>query len=153
MSVPDNLCYIREGQGWGNCGAEERHIWAELMNGVIDEWVARLARDPAATGCLSIRDCTEHDALKNTVLERRTQIAFLLSLRHIEQAARTDPARLAVRGAFVKMYTEPRFTPGMHVWVEVGVMKRGEVETEYINCHSHTGLLPYFEIQDTGETG
>jgi len=48
----------------------------------------------------------------------------------------------------VKMYTEPQFTPQMHVWVEIGVMKRDEVTTEYVNCHPMTGLLPYFDITD-----
>jgi hypothetical protein len=148
VQIPNNLCYIREGQGWGKCGPEERQIWDEQMNSVIDGWVARLASDPVATGCLSIRDCKEHDAAASEPIERRTQIAFLLSLSHIEQAARTDPAHLAVHGAFVKMYTEPQFTPQMHVWVEIGVMKRDEVTTEYVNCHPMTGLLPYFDITD-----
>ncbi len=147
VSIPDNLCYIREGQGWGKCGAEERKIWDHEMNGVIDKWVERLGEDPVATGCLSIRDCIEVDPANGETIARRSQIAFLLSLAHIEQAARTDPAHLAVHGAFVKMYREPRFTPQMHVWVEIGVMKHDEVDTEYVNCHPRTGLLPYFDTQ------
>lgn len=118
------------------------------MDGVIDSWVSRLARDPVATGCLSIRDCREHDAQSMGPIDRRTQIAFLLSLSHIEQAARTDPAHLAVHGAFVKMYAQPTFTPRMHVWVEIGVMKSDEIETQYVNCHPMTGLLPFFPMVD-----
>lgn len=67
-----------------------------------------------------------------------------MSLGHIEQAARTDPAHLAVHGAFVRMYREPRFTPRMHVWVEIAVLKRDELDAEYVNCDPRTGLLPYF---------
>ena len=148
IRIPNNLCYIREGQGWANCGVEERQIWDEQMDGVIDSWVSRLARDPVATGCLSIRDCREHDAQSMGPIDRRTQIAFLLSLSHIEQAARTDPAHLAVHGAFVKMYAQPTFTPRMHVWVEIGVMKSDEIETQYVNCHPMTGLLPFFPMVD-----
>ncbi|MFT4581929.1 MAG: aldoxime dehydratase [Gammaproteobacteria bacterium] len=147
VKIPDNLCYIREGQGWGNCDVEERKIWDEHMNPVIDTWVERLRSNPVATGCLSVRDCAEFDATSGEAIDRRTQIAFLQSLGYIEQAARTDPAHLAVHGAFVKMYREPRFTPQMHVWVEVGVMKEDDIETEYLNCHPNTGLLPYFEHQ------
>ena len=147
-TIPENLCYIREGQGWGKCEAEERQIWDEQMVGVIDTWVERLRSNPVATGCLSVRDCNEFDANDGSPLERRSQIAFLLSLGHIEQAARADPAHLAVHGAFVKMYREPRFTPQMHVWVEVGVMKQSDLETEYVNCHSTTGLLPYFDTHE-----
>jgi len=145
VSVPDNLCFIREGQGWGACDAEERAIWDAQMNGVIDVWVARLGSDPAATGCLSIRDCTELDSVSGDAIARRSQFAYLLSLTHIEHAARTDPAHLAVHRAFVRMYTEPRFTPRMHVWVELAVVKHDEVVAEYVNCHSATGLVPYFE--------
>ena len=145
VSIPDNVCYIREGQGWANCADEERAIWERQMDPVIDEWVRRLGSDPAATGCLVIRDCREHDGANGAALERRTQVSFLLSLGHIEQAARTDSAHLAVHGAFVAMYTEPRFTPKMHVWVELGILKADELETEYVNCHAETGLLPYFE--------
>lgn len=147
VRVPDNLCYIREGQGWGNCGPEERTIWNEKMNPVIDDWVHQLGHDPESTGCLTIRDCREHDAATGAVIERRTQLAFLLSLGHIERAARTDPSHLAVHGTFVGMYTKPRFTPRMHVWVEVGILKSGDLDTEYVNCHPGTGLLPYFESE------
>jgi hypothetical protein len=61
-----------------------------------------------------------------------------------------QPIHIDLYGAYVKMYTAPRFTPRMHVWVEVGVgvMKGNEVETEYANCRPMTGLLPYFEIRD-----
>ncbi|MGE0486446.1 MAG: phenylacetaldoxime dehydratase family protein [Gammaproteobacteria bacterium] len=144
LQVPDNLCYIREGQGWADCGAEERAVWNDQMKDVVDTWVGRLAADPAATGCLALRDLAEFDAHSGAPLERRSQIAFLLSLGHIERAARTDPAHLAVHRAFVQMYREPRFTPRMHVWVEVGILKSDEFEAEYVNCHPETGLLPFF---------
>lgn len=147
--APDNLCFIREGQGWGGCGAEERAVWDEQMNPVIDTWVARLGADPVQTGCLSIRDVAECDPGSGADHPRRSQFAFLLSLGHIEQAARTDPAHLAVHGAFVKMYREPRFTPQMHVWVELAVLKRDELDAEYVNCDPGTGLLPFF-AEDEG---
>lgn len=144
VTIPDNLCFIREGQGWGACGPEERAVWEQEMDGVIDTWVARLGADPATTGCLSIRDCAERETGTGSEQPRRSQFAFLVSLGHIEQAARTDPAHLAVHGAFVRMYREPRFTPRMHVWVELAVLKRDELDAEYVNCDPRTGLLPYF---------
>jgi aldoxime dehydratase len=145
--VPDNLCYIREGQGWGNCAAEEKRVWDEDMAPVVDDWVAALARDPVATGCLSIRHCTERE-LGGGALPRQSQLAFLLSLGHIEQAARTHPAHLAVHARFIRMYTAPRYTPRMHVWVEVAILKQDELDTEYVNCHPRTGLLPFFPLEE-----
>ena len=43
------------------------------------------------------------------------------------------------------MDTEPRFAPRMHIWVEMLIIKRGELDNEYLNCHPMTGLLPHFE--------
>ncbi|MCP5198484.1 MAG: phenylacetaldoxime dehydratase family protein [Gammaproteobacteria bacterium] len=153
VRIPDNLCYIREGQGWADCGAEERAVWNEQMKDKVDTWVGRLAADPVATGCLALRDIAEFDALTGAPLERRSQLAFLLSLGHIERAARTDPAHLAVHGAFAQMYREPRFTPRMHVWVEVGILKEDEFAAEYVNCHPGTGLLPFFTATPVSERG
>lgn len=146
VRVPDNLCYIREGQGWEHCGADEQRVWDEQMAPVLDQWVAFLGADPIATGCLSIRDCQELDVATGKPNARRSQLAFLLSLGHIEHAARTEPTHLAVHRRFIAMYTEPRFTPRMHVWVEVLIVKHDELVTEYVNCHPDTGLLPFFDV-------
>ncbi|NQV20849.1 MAG: phenylacetaldoxime dehydratase family protein [Rhodospirillales bacterium] len=146
--TPDNLCFLREGQGWSGCGAEERRIWTDKMEDVVTEWIGYLRDNPAQSGCLSIRDCREQDIATGAEVDRRSQFAFLLSLGHIEHAARTQPTHLAVHGALLKMYDEMPFEPQMHIWVEVSILKAGELETEYVNCHPGTGLLPYFELRD-----
>lgn len=146
--TPDNLCFLREGQGWSDCGAEERRIWNENMEDVVTEWVGYLRDNPAESGCLSIRDCREHEVATGASVDRRSQFVFLLSLGHIERAARTQPTHLAVRDTFLKMLDEAAFEPQMHIWVEVFILKAGELETEYVNCHPGTGLLPYFELRD-----
>ena len=148
VQIPDNLCLIREGQGWGNCEPEEKAIWDQHMAGVVNEWVDFLASDPHQTGCLSVRKCREVEVLTGSGQPRQSQIAFLLSLGHIEHAARTHSTHLAVHKSFIQMYREPKFEPKMHVWVEVHILKQSDLETEYINCHNKTGLLPYFEVID-----
>ena len=148
VAIPDNLCLIREGQAWGNCSAEEKTVWDEQMAAVVDEWVGFLASDPHITGCLSVRQCNELEPDNGNAQPKQCQIAFLLSLGHIEHAARTHIAHLAVHKAFVKMYREPTFDPKMHVWVEVHILKKDDLETEYINCHDRTGLLPFFPATD-----
>lgn len=145
VPIPDNLCLIREGQGWGNCGPEEKTVWDEQMAAVVDEWVDFLASDPFETGCLAVRKCLETEVLSNAAQPRQCQIAFLLSLGHIEHAARTHITHLAVHKAFVKMYRQPTFDPRMHVWVEVHILKQTDLDNEYVNCHHSTGLLPYFD--------
>ncbi|WP_138998855.1 phenylacetaldoxime dehydratase family protein [Rhodococcus zopfii] len=146
--LPAGICYIREGQTWDECQSLEREVWETKMDPVVGEWVSALAENPVDTGCVSIRFCREQDVTAGTDLERQSQFGFLLSLGHIEKAARTNPAHLAVRGAFIDMYDNPRFTPQMNIWVEVHVPEPGGITAEYINCHPHTGFLPFFEVEE-----
>lgn len=143
VAVPENICFIREGQTWDLCSSEERAIWDAQMGPVIDDWVATLRDNPVRTGCISVRDCREQD-LTGRQIDRRSQFAFLLSLRHIEEAARTDPAHLRLMKAFNDMYANLDFAPRMNIWVEVHIPRPGGIEAEYLNCHPRTGFLPYF---------
>lgn len=143
VQLPPNVCFIREGQTWDSCSKEELVVWNECMNPVIGDWVEALSSDPIGTGCISIRDCIEQDTAGNDV-DRRSEIAFLLSLGHVEQAARKNPAHLKLMKAFTDMYAHASFTPQMNIWVEVHVPSNGKLEAEYVNCHGFTGFLPFF---------
>jgi hypothetical protein len=46
------------------------------------------------------------------------------------------------------MHAEARLVPRMHVWVEMLILKAGDLVAEHVNCHPQTGLLPYFEAVD-----
>lgn len=148
VHTPDNICFIREGQGWDRAGIEEREVWQQKMESVVDRWISELRDRPVETGCLSLRACREHAPETGVPLEKQSQIAFLLSLKHIERAARATHSHLQVKSSFTQMYNEPRFEPKMHIWVEMLILKSGDLRTEYINCHPLTGLLPYFEPQE-----
>lgn len=145
VNLPDGICYIREGQTWDECGEEELQTWNTQMEPVIGDWVAALGDTPVATGCASIRNCLERDPESGEELQRQSQFAFLLSLSHIEQAARTNPIHLAVRQQFIHMYATASFKPKMNIWVEVHVPAPGGIAARYVNCHSGTGFLPFFE--------
>lgn len=86
VETPDNLRFIREGQAWDKAEAEERRVWQHRMAPVVARWVSTLRDKPAETGCFSLRFCQELDYGTQTVLEKQSQIAFLLSLAHIERA-------------------------------------------------------------------
>jgi hypothetical protein len=148
--IPDNLCFIREGQGWDRAGPAERAVWTERMESVVDAWIAYLTDHPAETGCLSLRFCREQDVETGADRARQSQVAFLLSLRHIERAARTAHTHLAVKDTLMGIYKAPPFEPTMHIWVETFILKQDDLETEYVNCHPATGLLPYFEVRPAG---
>lgn len=150
VAIPDNLCFIREGQAWDRAGTAERAVWAERMEPVVDAWIAHLTAHPAETGCLSLRFCREQEVETGADRARQSQVAFLLSLRHIERAARTAHSHLAVKDTLMGIYEAPPFEPTMHIWVEMFILKQGDLQTEYVNCHPETGLLPYFEVRPFG---
>lgn len=150
VSLPDNVCFIREGQGLANCSQEEKDIWDRMMKDRVERWVGILGSDPSKTRCISIRATTEFDIDTGERNMRQSQNAFLLSLADIERAAKTVHEHLEVRQKFIDMYTKPTFQPAMHVWVEVHILKEGDVDVEYINCHSKTGFLRFFPGSSTG---
>jgi len=150
VTTPDNLCYLREGQGWNEAGSEERAIWQAQMEPTVADWTATLRDEPRRTGCLSVRCCREHEVASGEPLERQFQAVFALSLHHVERAARTTPTHLAVKDTFTRMHAEAQFEPRMHVWVEMLILKAGDLVADYVNCHPHTGLLPYFEPLEGG---
>lgn len=152
VELPRNVCFIREGQTWDNCSDEELKVWNQHMNPVIGDWVETLSEDPVGTGCISIRDCIEQDTEGRDV-ERRSEIAFLLSLGHIEQAARKNPAHLKLMKTFTDMYATATFAPQMNIWVEVHVPAENKLTAEYVNCHGFTGFLPFFPAKELSSIG
>lgn len=148
VTTPDNLCFIREGQGHANSSPEEKEVWETSMENKINRWIQYLGDDPAKTGCISIRDCEEYEEGTGEVNQRFCQNAYLISLAHIERAAKTVCEHTELRQGLIDMFTEPKFTPQMHLYVEVQILQSSEMEIEYVNCHPKTGFLRFFEGHD-----
>ena len=148
VTTPDNMCFIREGQGHANSTPEEKAIWESSMEAKIKRWITYLGDDPAKTGCISIRDCEEYDLDSGNVNQRFSQNAFLISLAHIERAAKTVCEHTELRQGLIDMYTQSAFVPQMHLYVEVQILQSDELEIEYVNCHPKTGFLRFFESRD-----
>lgn len=148
VTTPDNMCFIREGQGHANSLPEEKEVWDSSMEDKINRWIKYLGDDPAKTGCISIRDCEEYEAETGEVNKRFCQNAYLISLSHIERAAKTVCEHTELRQGLIDMFTEAKFTPQMHLYVEVQILQSDEMEIEYVNCHPKTGFLRFFESRD-----
>lgn len=102
---------MRVGQGWERCLEQERAIWSDKMEKVVEQWVQALQENPKETGGLSIRFCREQNVETGVERGEQSQFGFLLSLGHIERAARPHATHLCVRSSFIDMYTEPKFSP------------------------------------------
>lgn len=145
LSIPDNVCFIREGQDWSKAGEEERNVWKTTMDEVVRSWTGILVERAADSGTLNLRSMNDLDAASGERLDKQTQVAFLLSLDGIERAARTWKEHLAVHSSLIRMFREATFKPTMNIWAEMFILKTGDMKPLYVNCHPHTGLLPYFD--------
>ena len=153
VHAPPNLCFVREGQDWSECGSAERAVWDSKLEPVLMRWVEHLATEPEVSGCCSVwqgRDCQETDMAP---LDSFTVNAYFLSLGHLERDARSHPTHLAVVNTYVKTLEElqrsnPDFDTELYLWAEAHILPEGHVKAEYINCNGTTGLLPYFHTVD-----
>lgn len=148
VKTPDNMCFIREGQGHANSLPQEKEVWESSMESKIKRWIKYLGDDPAKTGCISIRDCEEYEVDSGETNKRFSQNAYLISLAHIERAAKTVCEHTELRQGLIDMFTEADFAPQMHLYVEVQILQSDEMEIEYVNCHPKTGFLRFFESRD-----
>jgi hypothetical protein len=142
----ENLCIIRSGQNWSDCGKEEREIYATDLAPVLQEGMDFLRTNPRETGCLSCRlmDQLENDGSQS---DRTFATAIFLSLAHLEKWAASHPTHLAIFKSFHDFVKKRNFAPELKLWHEVAVLPARAVTCEYINCPPMTGLLPYFEAE------
>lgn len=149
ITIPNNLLFVREGQEWAHVTDEvERRSWDDDVEPALDKWVGYLAQNPALSGALVMRDLIEQDVQTGTDTEKRSQLVYFQSLRHLERAARTQPSHVGLYNSYMKMLGEVSqvgASPALMIWVEQMMLKDGHFIADYINCDPKVGLLPWFE--------
>lgn len=143
----DNICYLREGEDRSACSDEENMVIDEYLKPLVDGWIESLETYSSLNGCLVMRNCDEINIHTGKSLDKKTFDVFMLSLAHIEKAAKEYQVHQNLIKSFVE-FKQNKQTPNYLVWVEAHIIKEGDLNTEYINCHPYTGLLPYFEKQE-----
>jgi aldoxime dehydratase len=148
VSVPNNLCFVREGADPSHITmAKERELWEHQLKPASQKWVQYLAENPKTSGCVTIIDTVEQDLDTGEDLDKNSQFAYFLSLRHLERAARTQPSHLALYNTFMGTFMElaaEGIDMGLFIWAEAHILQNGELNAEYVNCHPSTGLLSHF---------
>ena len=150
--APNNLCFVREGGDSSHIvDATERELWERQLKPAVSKWIHYLADNPRTSGCASIIDTVEQDVETGRDLDKASQFAYFLTLRHLERAARTQPSHLALYNTFMGAATElaaQGIQMGLFIWAEAHILRTGELDAEYINCHPSTGLMPHFAGAD-----
>jgi len=160
--VPDNLCFAREGQRLPNVSKEERDTWLESIAPHAQSWIEHLDTERNKTGVLYFTTHVRHEKLASTVAEpmrdfdpaadlqsdseaiaETNQLAFFLDLAHFEQSGRTHRGHVQLRKNTMTLYGPGgKMSGGKAVlFVELCVLKSGDLDAEYIGCREGTGLM------------
>lgn len=147
VNIPDNIAMLRDAEDRRLCGEEENKVFNRYIDPTVRGWMNRLISCANDTGMLVLRGYQELDLETGDVLEKRSIESYVLSVEHITQAAR----HYLVHRNIVKDYVEMSKAGKIHdflPWVEAHILKKEDFESEYVNCHPFTGLMPYFEVKE-----
>lgn len=143
VNPPENLAIIRSGQNYTDCKKVELDYYQEHIVPALYEGMEYIATNPLDTGCCINRFSTELD--ENWKEEKKTfGAAYFISLEHLEKWAEHHPTHLKIFGNFFGMAQHFNLKLDLKLWHEVSVLPKNNQLFEYVNCHSMTGLLPWF---------
>ncbi len=142
VTPADNICLIRSGQNWSQCEAEEVESYSDEVLPHLIAGMAFLRDNPAETGCLSCR-LMDEVALDGSHAHQSFGLAAFTSMAHLEAWAKTHPTHLKIFNSFLAMVQQRESPPKLKLWHEVLVARGEDSICEYVNCHPHTGFLPW----------
>lgn len=141
ITVPDYICFIRTVQNLSNVSEEERQIYAEVMEPVLDTGIKFLS--DILDSCIDIKKVTEMSPNKDE-LQITSVLAYFKSLSALEKWAASHPTHLSIYGTYFKILKMQEGKSDISLWHEVSVLKSEDVETYYCYCQPDTGLLSSF---------
>ena len=154
-NIPDNLLYCREGQRQPGLPKEELEDWKAKLAPHAVAWMNHLDEERNKNGVVSFTFNVGHEKPKDTFVLRAdlevdinavaeaNQLMYFLDLAHFEYAGRSFKEHVKLRSNTFEMYGKG----GKHehgklsIWVELCVLKSGDLEAEYIGCREGTGLM------------
>ncbi|PYH66331.1 aldoxime dehydratase [Aspergillus vadensis CBS 113365] len=159
--IPDNICFVVEGQDHSAASAEERTYWAEHFDSLSQEWVGQVLSAGLPGGVVSSRGCynpsvestlPDSDSATTEAGKRRrypltlgrdVQLLYFVDLQYMETLGRKSAEHVKLRKAFMEAYGPGGvlFGGGLKLWVETAVLRDGDFLGEYWGCVQGTGLL------------
>ncbi|KAL1887965.1 hypothetical protein Sste5346_009847 [Sporothrix stenoceras] len=163
---PDNLCCVVEGQDRSNMGKREREYWFENFEDVYNEWIqtavfhsslakdgivqARMFHDPNSGAMRSAGFGSSDKRLPLALQHNRLlQVIYFQDMSYMEKIGRRYASHLKLRRKFMEAYG-----PGGDIidgnivlWVDLGILKSGGIQAEYIGCYEGSGFMAYRDHQ------
>jgi hypothetical protein len=159
-NIPDNVVFVREGQRTSHVSKEELDTWLESIAPHATSWIEHLNTERNKNGVIAFTTHIGHKkpALRkpeddldpgadleidtNAVAETN-QLAYFLDLAHFELAGRSHRGHVQLRKNTMTLYGPGgKMSTGKAVlYVELCVLKSGDLDAEYIGCVEGTGLM------------
>lgn len=136
----DNLCLIRSGQDWTQTLGQERDLYLNDVQPVLEAGMDFLRDEGGEIGCLNCRFMQVLDG-NGVAVEKSFGLAWFDDLAHLERWAKTHPTHVAIFGGFMQYVQTLNFQIQLRLYHEVSVIPASAQFFEYVNCHPHSGLL------------
>ena len=144
VEAPLNLCIIRSGQDLTDASDEERFVYQDVVKPNLITGMEFLAKEGLEIGCAASRYAVEITP-DGRELPRTFGNCLFVSMKHLEDWAKSHPTHLAIFGSFFKLLKARDNEISLRLWHEVVVLPSGEQHFEYLNCHPGTGLSGLFQ--------
>ncbi|KAI4834236.1 hypothetical protein E4T44_08958 [Aureobasidium sp. EXF-8845] len=136
-NIPNNICFVREGQRQPNVALEELGMWLEKIE--------HLDSHREKNGVLSFSTHVgKQSKLSDSDAAETDQLAFFLDLAHFEASGRAFRGHVHLRKTVMEMYGPGGPLDGIgkaELYVELLIVKSDEFEAEYVGCLDGTGLM------------
>jgi len=140
--IPERMCVIRSGVTWENCDDEQLSSYENNLKPKLDDGMSFLRENPNDTGCCSLRQVTCLDP-EGAPLKEAYSLGIFLSYGHLERWAHDHPTHLAIYTRALAERKKYQENLELLTYHEIYVLNNS-LRFEYLNCHSDTGLLPFF---------
>lgn len=157
--IPDNLAYCREGQRAPNLPGDEIESWKEKLAPHAQAWMNHLDTERNKNGVVSFTFHIGHEGprpkendfdpaadleLDTHAIAESNQLMYFLDLAHFELAGRSFKEHVKLRATTFELYGPGgQHYPGgkLSLFVELCILKSGDLDAEYIGCREGTGLM------------
>lgn len=137
----DPICVIRSCFGWSACSPEQQRAFVDIVYPAYVRAVDFLSRNPAESGCLSARLCTEAPDATDKGIEA-SFYGYFNSIDALENWVHHHPTHDAIIAAALQVMTQFEFNMPVNLGHEVYVVEADGLNLLYNSCHPQTGLMP-----------
>ncbi|KAI8680625.1 hypothetical protein LRP88_04585 [Fusarium phalaenopsidis] len=152
--LPDNICFLVEGQDHTRMSAREKDLWFEEFDELVTGWMEHLGKDTTANGLFDVRmghvsDCGtfKDTGPVNLNHNRKIEMFYWMDMSKFERAGRVHRGHIKLRKRWMETYG-PGGEMGdgvgkINLWEETSIMKGSDIVAEYVGCREGTGFMAY----------